>query len=147
MGRPLLGKSAKDALFSARVEEELATPAGNQAERANQTKSQFVRRAVQDQIQGPPIWVTSHWKRAELDGQFIEFSLSAKVPMGIRTLEGIGKMAVRENSRGEIAIDIFITQYETPYQAVQTRIWLAQDAVDRIELNPKPEPAKFRLIG
>ena len=104
-----------------------------------------MRNAVEDRIQGPPIWVKTDWKAEALDGQFIEFSLRANEPSGIRVLEGTGQMRVRENARGEIAIDIFVDQLETPYKAVQTRIWLSQEAVNRIKLNPKPESAKFLL--
>jgi hypothetical protein len=59
-------------------------------------------------------------------------------------LGGVGELKVRENALGEIAVDIFIDE---PKKGISTRIWLAQDAVDRIELNPKPTPAKFRLLG
>jgi hypothetical protein len=106
-----------------------------------------VRDAIEDKIQGPPIWVKSQWKAEELDDQFIDFSLKSKAQRGIRMLEGIGKMRVRENDKGQIAVDIFIDQFETPFKAVQTRIWLSQEAVDRIKLNPNPKTAKFKLIG
>ena len=109
--------------------------------------SKFIREAVDMEVQRPPIWVKSQWKPDELDGQFIEFTLKSKVPMGIRVLEGIGKMKVRENSRGEIAVDIFIDQFENPNKGVTTRIWLSQEAVDKIKLNPNPKPAKFKLLG
>ena len=109
--------------------------------------SKFIREAVDMEIQGPPIWVKPNLKAEDLDEQYIEFSLRSKVPGGIRILEGVGKLKVRENKRGEMAVDIFVTEPQTPYRGITTRIWLSQEAVDRIELNPKPEPAKFRLLA
>ena len=61
-------------------------------------------------------------------------------------LSGVGKLRVRENARGEIAVDIFIDESTGPNSGVLTRIWLSQEAVDRIQLSPKPQPAKFKLL-
>src|ERR1700722_1353027 len=114
-GRPALPEGeAKQEVYSAKLSGDKSRQAEGDMKQSGENKSEYVRDAVEDKIQGPPIWVKSKWKVEELDEQFIEFSLKAKVPMGIRVLEGIGKMRVRENDKGQIAVDIFIDQYETP---------------------------------
>jgi hypothetical protein len=145
MGRPLLDKTAKDELLAVRVGRELARPAANQAKGANQSKSQWLRTAIENQIKGPPIWVKSKWKKEELNGQYIRFDLKSPG----RELAGVGKLAVMRNSPGEIAVDIFIDECLVPHRGVLTRIWLAEDAVDRIELNrgEDADKIKFSLVG
>jgi hypothetical protein len=144
MGRPPLPKSeAKYNQVGVRFNPKENRQLDQIARRSGQTRAEAVRAATLYQIESPPIWVKSKWKREELDGKLVEFKLTAPG----RELSGVGHFQVLENTRGEIAIDIFIDEHPSPYEGVLTRIWLAQDAVDKIELNPKPEPAPFRLVG
>jgi len=142
IGRPLLDETPKDALYSARVGVELAKPANSQAKGANQTKSQWLRSAIEDRVKGPPIWVKSKWKSEELDGEFIRFMLRKPG----RELGGVGKLYVRKNGIGEIAVDIFVDEYPTPYKGIQTRIWLNQAAVDKIAFNTGGDSQKIKFI-
>ena len=134
---------AKAAQIGVRLKPDEDKQMGHIADRAGETKSEAVREAARDKIQSPPIWVKSKWTKEELDEQFIAFDLDSPKCR----LWGVGQLRVRENPRGEIAVDIFIDEHPTPYQGVTTRIWLSKEAVDRIELNPNPKPAKFRLKG
>ena len=67
------------------------------------------------------------WKREELDGQYIRFDLKSPT----RELAGVGKLAVRQNPDGLIAVDIFVDECLVPGRGVLTRIWLAEDAIKR----------------
>jgi len=58
---------------------------------------------------------------------------------------GIGKLDVRRNSLGEIAVDIFVHEYPSTHEGVTTRIWLAQSTVDKITLNPDPDADKIKF--
>jgi hypothetical protein len=141
MGRPPLPKGeSKDFQFGVRLNSEQQKTIGRMVKDSGQSYPDFARSAMMEAAANPPIWARSKWKVEELDGQLIEFDL--KSPK--RRLWGVGKLSVRESREGEIAVDIFIDE---PNKGISTRIWLAQDAVDRIELNPKPKPAKFRLVG
>ena len=147
MGRPPLPKGeSKAAQIGVRLNPEGVAKINEMAERSGQTKAEVIREAAELQIQNPPIWVKSKWKVEDLNEQLIEFRLKSKVPQGIRVVDGVGLLRVRKNPRGEIAVDIFIDQWEMPNKGVTTRIWLSQEAVDRIEPNPNQGPAKFRLL-
>ena len=148
IGRPAVpARKAKTVLRGAMYPPEELKQLEQARARSGLDMSKFIRQAVDREIKGPPIWVKSKWKAEELDEQYIEFVLRSKVPEGIRVLEGVGRLSVRENDRGEIAVDIFTHREERANEAISTRIWLSQEAVDRIELHPKPERAKFRLLG
>ena len=144
MGRPPLPKGqSKDAQIGVRLKPNEDKEINRISQRAGQTKAETIRDAAISKIQSPPIWVKSKWKAEELNGNLIEFRLDSPK----RLLGGVGELKVRQNKLGEIAVDIFVTEHPNPFEGIVTRIWLAQDAVDRIELNPNPKPAKFRLLG
>jgi hypothetical protein len=105
--------------------------------------SKFIRNAVENEVKRPPLWFKSGWNKDELEDQLIEFDL--KSPS--RRISGIGKLSVRSNPSGEIAVDIFVDEMQPDGSMTCTRIWLAKDAVEKIELNPKLKPAKFKLVG
>jgi hypothetical protein len=109
-------------------------------------KSKWMRGAINQEAIRPPIWMKeTKWKGEELDGQYIRFDL--KSPN--RELAGVGKLAVRKNPFGQIAVDIFIDECFVPGRGVLTRIWLAEDAVQKIELNraEDADKIKFSLAG
>ena len=108
--------------------------------KSKQDKPEWMRDALLEKASNPPRFFKSKWKAEELNGNLIEFRLDSPK----RLLGGVGELKSRENARGEISVDIFIDE---PQKGITTRIWLAQDAADRIELNPKPKPAKFRLLA
>ena len=146
MGRPPLPQgTAKREVLTLKTSGEETKQVELDAKRAGQTKSQWLRTAIEIQRKGPPIWVKSKWKKQELDGQFIRFELRSP----IRELAGVGKLDVRQNSIGEIAVDIFIDECLKPGRGFLTRIWLAQNAVDQIKLNTAPDAdkIKFSLTG
>jgi hypothetical protein len=141
MGRPTLPKGeAKDFQFGVRLNSEQQKTISRTVKDSGQSYPDFARSSMMTVAAKPPVWVKSKWKAEELNGNFIEFRLDSPK----RLLWGVGKLAVHENARGEISVDIFIDE---PRKGISTRVWLAQDAVDRIELNPKSKTAKFRLLG
>jgi hypothetical protein len=152
VGRPPVPKrDAKSVLVGAQLSPSEAKGAAKAASSSGLDKSKWLRGAIENEVKGPPIWVKSKWKPDELDEKLIEFELRSKVCVGeqsgVRVLSGVGRLKVRENARREIAVDIFVDESTGPYSGLLTRIWLSQEAVDRIELNPNPRPAKFRLPG
>jgi hypothetical protein len=151
VGRPPVPKQeAKSVLVGAQLSPPEAKEAEKAASASGLDKSKWLRGAIENEVKGPPIWMKSEWKLEELNENLIEFELRSKVRvgerLGVRVLSGVGKLKVRENARGEIAVDIFVDEHPTAYEGILTRIWLSQEAVDKIELNPKPKPAKFRLL-
>ncbi len=144
MGRPPLPKGqSKDFQFGVRLNGEQQKTIGRTVKESGQSYPDFARSAMMEAAAKPPVWVKSKWQVQELDGQLVEFDLNSPQ----RRLSGVGKLAVRENRDGEMAIDIFIDEPQRDGSITCTRIWLAQNAVDKIELNPNPKPAKFRLVG
>lgn len=146
MGRPPLplGK-AKEVQIGLRADSELAETIAEDSAKSGETQAEWVRGAAKDKALTPPVWVKSKWTCEDLSDQLIAFCLRSKVEKGIRVLEGVGRLKVRENNYGEIAVDIFVDEATGPFSGVLTRIWLSKEAVDRIEINPKP-PAKYRLL-
>ena len=109
-------------------------------------KSKWMRRAIEHEARRPQKWMKpTKWKPAELDGKLIRFHLKSPD----RELAGIGKLAVRENPLGEMAVDIFIDECMDPNRGVLTRIWLAEDTVKKIEPNrgKDTDKIKFSLAG
>ena len=152
VGRPPVPKrAAKSVLLGAQLSPSEAKGAAKAASSSGLDKSKWLRGAIENEVKGPPIWVKSKWKLEELDENLIEFELRSQVRvgerLGVRILSGVGRLKVRENARGEIAVDIFVDETTGPDSGLLTRIWLSQEAVDSIELNPNPQPAKFRLLG
>lgn len=146
MGRPPLPDGeVKDVQVGVKIKASLAAQiSSNIAEsQSPETRAEWIRNAAINEVQSPPIWVKSSWKKEELDGQLVEFKLVSPN----RELSGVGKFNLRENPKGEIAVYIFIDEYPMRHQGVTTRIWLGQQAVDKIEINPNPEKAKFRVIA
>jgi hypothetical protein len=144
MGRPTVQQSkAKTILRGAMYAPSELKEMERVRAKAGVDNSKWMRRVIESEIERPPIWGKSKWSPEELDEQLIEFDL--KSPQ--RRISGVGKLAVRKNPRGEIAVDIFIDEPQPDGSISCTRIWLAKDAVDKIELNPKLKPAKFRIIG
>jgi hypothetical protein len=141
LGRPEMPQGkANNQLIHLRVSGEIAKGVDKAAASSYQGKPEWMRDALEEAARNAPVWVRSKWKAEELDGQLIEFDLNSPK----RRLWGIGKLAVRENPEKKIRVDIFIDE---PDKGITTRIWLAQEAVDKIELNPKPKPGKFILKG
>jgi hypothetical protein len=144
MGRPMTPKNeAKSVPFAAYLSPQEAKGAGKAVASSGQDKSKWLRGAIENEVKGPPIWVKSKWKSEELDGQFISFRLRSPN----QTIEGVGRIGARQNPRGEISVNIFVDEHPTPNEGILTRIWLHQDAVDKIELNVESEPIKFSLEG
>jgi hypothetical protein len=144
LGRPRIGKEAEKSEFiSARLTQSEAKPVATSAKSSHQSKSDWVRNAVISEVRVPPVWIKSKWKAQELDGKLVEFKLTAPKFW----VEGVGKFLVRENPKGEIAIDICVFKHEGPHQIAETRYYLFQQTADKIEINPKPEIAPFRLLG
>jgi hypothetical protein len=152
IGRPAVPKqTAKSVLIGAQLSPSEAKGAEKAAASSGLDKSKWLRGAIDNEVEGPPIWLKSKWKPAELSDNLIQFELRSKVRvgehLGVRVLSGVGRLKVRENPRGEISVDIFVDEAKGPYSGLLTRIWLSQEAVDKIELNPNPQPAKFKLLG
>src|SRR5258706_1447981 len=114
-----------------------------ESEKRGLDKSKWMREATKFRVDNPPVWVSSKWKREELNGKLIAFRLRSPE----RTLEGVGELSVIENDRGQIAVDIFINESVAPNQGILTRIWLSQEAVDRIEAQAEPNGPPFKLFG
>jgi hypothetical protein len=141
LGRPEMPEGkANTELIHLRLSGEIGEAVDKAAKKAKQEKPEWMRDALLAKTKNPPVFFKSKWKPEELNGNLIEFRLDSPK----RLLSGIGELKAHENARGEISIDIFIDE---PNKGISTRIWLAQDAADKIELNPKPKPAKFRLLG
>src|SRR5260221_10122873 len=133
IGRPPVPKQeAKSVLVGAQLSPPKAKEAESAATKSGLDKSKWLRGAIDNEIAGPPIWVKSKWKIEELDETLIEFELRRKVCigecLGVRVLSGVGKLRVRENEQGEIAVDIFVNESTGPTSGLLTRIWLSQEA-------------------
>jgi hypothetical protein len=146
-GRPPLPKGeSKAAQIAARFKPVLDKQVAKAAQETGATKAEVVREATIQDIQRPPIWMQpTKWKRDELDGQLIRFDLKSPT----RELAGVGKLAVRQNPLGQIAVDIFVDECMVPGRGFLTRIWLAENKVKKIELNREQDAdkIKFTLIG
>ncbi len=91
-----------------------------------------------------PTWVKTDWKVEQLDNQLIEFWLPLK-DGGIAC--GIGPLQARVRSTDNL-LSIQISTVEPTGIGPEKRqvvLLLPQKAVDRIELHPNQEIARFRL--
>ncbi len=140
MGRPPVPKREAKSRFRGTF---FAPDELKQIEKERVDKSKWMREATKFRVDNPPVWVSSKWKREELNGKLIAFRLRSPE----RTLEGVGELSVIENDRGQIAVDIFINESVAPNQGILTRIWLSQEAVDRIEAQAEPNGPPFKLFG
>jgi hypothetical protein len=143
MGRPLLSETAKDTLVGARLGSDEAKRFGDVAKQGGQSKSELVRDAINLETKRPPLWGKPKWNQADLDGQFIEFDLTSPQ----RKITGMGKLGVRKNPLGDIAVDIFVDEMQADGKMVCTRIWLITEFVDKISLNTKSKKAKFKIVA
>ena len=144
MGRPAVPKTkAKTVLRGAMYAPSELKILEKARAKSGLDNSKWMRGAIQSEVARPPIWTKSKWSQEELEGQLIEFDLNSPQ----RRISGVGKLAVRKNPFGEIAVDIFVDEPQPDGSMTCTRIWLGTDAVEKIELNPKPNPAKFRIFG
>ena len=143
-GRPPFPEGdAKDAQIAARFKPALDEEVAKTAKQTGATKADVVREATIQDIERPPIWMKpTKWNRNALEGQYIRFHLKSQD----RELAGTGKLAVRQNPIGEIAVDIFVSE---PRRGFLTRIWLAKGLVEKIALNDgdDKEKVKFTLAG
>src|SRR5437773_500921 len=89
------------------------------------------------------IWVKSKWTVEDLDHKTVEFRLPFK--NGI--VHGLGEFWVRHNPQGMLAVEVVTDQQGRNWaERVQTRYFLPQIAVDRIDRHPDPSVAAFRLV-
>ena len=139
MGRPELPKGqSKDIQVGVRFNSKIGQIIDQESAKLNQTKSDWIRNAAIEEVRMPPWWVKSKWKREDLDGKTVEFSLTDKG--GKR--EGMGKFLVRENLSGKIAIYIL-----TRLNIAEIRYVLYQGAASKIERHPDLAVAEFRLLA
>ncbi len=144
MGRPPLPKGqARGVQVGVRFKREDDKTIEKVTAGSGQTKADWVRNAALAEARRPVTWVRSKWKLEELDGKLVEFKLTAPKLW----VEGLGKFLVRKNLRGELSIEICVLKSPNPNEIVETRYWLGQQAADKIELNPNPKLAEFRLLG
>jgi hypothetical protein len=89
-----------------------------------------------------PIWTKSKWSQADLDHQKVEF----RIPLMDQVVRGIGEFWVRANNE-LLSIEIVTDRQGGNWaERVQSHFVLQQIAVDRIELHPDQDVAKFRLV-
>jgi hypothetical protein len=89
------------------------------------------------------IWTKPKWKQEELDHKTVEF----RVPTSRGMEHGIGEFWVRQNPAGLLAIDVVTDLPGRDWtERVQTRYFLPQIGVDRIERHPDQKIAEFRLV-
>jgi hypothetical protein len=144
LGRPKVGREAEKSEFvSARLTQGEIKPVETSANESHQSKSEWVRNAVISEVRRPPVWIKSKWKPEELNGKLVEFNLRSPN----YRIEGVGEFLVRRNGRGEIAIDICVRKWQGPHEIAVIRYYLFQKTADKIERNPNPEIAPFRLLG
>ena len=144
MGRPPLPKGeSKEAQIAVRFKPVEYDFLSEYASSTGSTASEVVRTAAIAEIQTPPIWVKSKWQWMDLNDQSIAFDLTTQNGR----LSGIGRLKARPDEYGRIAVDIFSNGPMTFNTASVVRIWLGQDAVNRIEEHPTQSIAKFRLKG
>jgi hypothetical protein len=141
MGRPTIPKNEAKSQFCGAffTPDELKF-----IERARQQtgldKSKWLRRAAIDAAQ-PVVWVRTRWKQIDLDGKPIEFRLSGPDYFAA----GIGTLVVRKNARGELSIQLCLSQAGGANDVEEIRYSLGQGSADRIEPHPNPGIAPFRL--
>jgi hypothetical protein len=89
-----------------------------------------------------PIWTKPKWSLADLDHQTVEF----RIPLKNQIVHDIGEFWARP--KGELlSISIVITTQGRNWgERIQSHFVLPQTAVDRIELHPDQDVAKFRLM-
>ena len=142
MGRPPLPKGeTKDAQIAVRFRPAEYDFLSDYASTTGSTASEVVRTAAIAEIQSPPIWVKSKWRWDELNDQSIAFDLTTQNGR----LSGIGRLKARPDDYDRLAVDIFSNGPMTNNTASIVRIWLGQDAVDRIEEHPTQAIARFHL--
>ena len=143
MGRPPLPKGEAKSQFrgSFYAPDELKQIDKERVKRGID-KSKWMREATKFRVENPPVWVTSKWKPADLNGKLIAFRLSSPQ----RTMEGVGELSVIENERNQIAVDIIINERINANQGMLTRIWLSQEAVDQIVRNTESDKPPFTLF-
>src|SRR5271154_6481196 len=105
LGRPEMpdGK-AKKILHAVRLPADDVDTIDKAAKKSKQDKPEWMRSALLERAENPPVFFKSKWKADELNGNLIEFRLDSPK----RLLSGIGELKAHENARGEISIDIFI---------------------------------------
>jgi hypothetical protein len=88
-----------------------------------------------------PIWTKSKWTQDDLKHQMVEFW----IPLKGQAAHGVGEFLVRERNK-LLSIEIVTDMQGRNWaERIQSHFVLPQIAVDRIELHPDPNVAKFRL--
>ena len=143
-GRPPLPKgAAKGIQIGVRFKPKDARAIDNATANTGQTKVDLIRDAAIAEAKYPPPWVSSKWTIDDLEGKKVQFRLTAPK----FRVEGVGEFLVRKNPRGELAIEICAIKSATPCEVVESRFWICQEIADKIERNPEPKVATFRLIA
>jgi hypothetical protein len=89
------------------------------------------------------IWTKSKWKKDDLDHKTVEF----RIPTDRGIDHGIGELWVRQNPAGLLVIEVVTdVQGKDWAERIQTRYFLPQSGVDRIERHPDQSVAVFRLV-
>ena len=144
MGRPPLPKGQQKAVqLGVRFNPKDGRILDNAANQSGLTKVDFVRNATNEMAQRNR-WGKTKFSRAELNGQLIEFELHS--PNGITA--GIGHIDACENPNGKISVDIIIDYpLDADSKIAGYKVWIDGSGVERIEMNPKPNGPKFRLLA
>jgi hypothetical protein len=143
MGRPTLSDSgAKEIIKTQRYGEDDSKLTSLAAEKAGQGESTFIRNAAVEKAKTNR-WGKCKFSKAELDGQHIQFTLHSL--KGVTA--GIGKISAWENNKGRISVDIIIETLVAPNRIEGWKIWIDANGVERIELNPDQQRAKFILLA
>jgi hypothetical protein len=144
MGRPPLPKGeTKDAQIGVRFKSDEYAKLDSKASSSGFTAPQLVREAAIQELKRPPIWIKSKWKWQELNEQSIQFELGT--PTG--KLTGLGRLMARPDNYDRITVDIFCVGPTYANSAPMIRIWLSEDAVNKIQDHPDPNLARFVLVG
>jgi hypothetical protein len=140
MGRPVLSDGgAKNIQLAVRFNptehKEIEDVAGTGRVRADDVRLS----ALQGARMWAP-WVKSKWTRQQLQGKMVEF----KITTDRSHSEGVGQFEIRSRS-GELSISILVASKGTPAGKTKHYYLLGKAAANKIEINPNPEVAPFRL--
>lgn len=88
------------------------------------------------------IWTKSKWRKDDLDHKTVEF----RIPTQRGIEHGIGEFLVRQNPAGLLAIEVVSDVRGTDWlERIQTRYYIPQVGVDRIERHSDRQVAEFQL--
>jgi len=136
------GKANK-VLQAVRVSSDIAKQIDKAVQASNQGKPDWIREAITERAENPPIWVKIKWTLEELSGKLVEFRLTTPT----YRVSGVGKFRVIENEKGLLAIDIIVETRVTQFKFNVNRYWIGQEIADKIEIHPIQAKAHFRLLA